>query len=139
MSAIYTNDYHHLVVTDYKSGSVFAPAIAFWLHTLYSYSVLITGGVLLTLRVLRTTSIYRKQASLLLIGLGIVVTANALSIAHVNPGPLVDFTPVGFTIAGVLNAFALFRYRMLDLVPIARDTVVERMKDGVLVLDAENR
>jgi diguanylate cyclase (GGDEF)-like protein/PAS domain S-box-containing protein len=139
MAAIYTNDYHHLVVSDYKTGSVFTPAIAFWLHTLYSYSVLITGGVLLTLRVLRTTSIYRKQASLLLIGLGIVVTANALSIAHVNPGPIVDFTPVGFTIAGILNALALFRYRMLDLVPIARDTVMERMKDGVLVLDAENR
>lgn len=140
MAAIYTNDYHHLVVNaDYKAGAAFTPGIAFWLHTFYSYSVLVAGGVLLTRRVIQTTSIYRKQALVLLLGLGVIATANALSIAHVNPGPVIDFTPVGFAIAGLLDFFALFRYRMLDLVPIARDAVVERMKDGLLVLDTENR
>jgi PAS domain S-box-containing protein len=34
---------------------------------------------------------------------------------------------------------ALFRRGLLDLVPIARDAVVERMHDGVLVLDGQNR
>ena len=34
---------------------------------------------------------------------------------------------------------ALFRYRLLDIVPVARDALVENMSDGILVLDAKNR
>ncbi len=37
-----------------------------------------------------------------------------------------------------MYAIALFGFRMFNVVPVARDTVFERMADGVLVLDAEN-
>ena len=36
-------------------------------------------------------------------------------------------------------AFGLFRFRFLDVVPAARDAVIENMRDGVVVLDAKNR
>jgi signal transduction histidine kinase len=36
-------------------------------------------------------------------------------------------------------AWGLFRYRLFNVVPVARTTVVEGMDDGVMVLDAGNR
>jgi PAS domain S-box-containing protein len=36
-------------------------------------------------------------------------------------------------------ALAIFRFRMFDVVPVARDTIIERMGDGLVVLDAQKR
>jgi diguanylate cyclase (GGDEF)-like protein len=36
-------------------------------------------------------------------------------------------------------AFALIRYRLLDIVPIAHSVLIENMSEGVLVLDSRNR
>jgi PAS domain S-box-containing protein len=36
-------------------------------------------------------------------------------------------------------ALAIFRFRMLDVVSVARDTVIEGMADGMMVLDTGNR
>jgi diguanylate cyclase (GGDEF)-like protein len=40
---------------------------------------------------------------------------------------------------GLMFAFALIRYRLFDLVPIARSLIIDKMSDGVVVLDAQNR
>jgi PAS domain S-box-containing protein len=50
-----------------------------------------------------------------------------------------DLTPVAFTISALLFAWALFRYRLLDVVPVARDAVVASMSDVVVVIDLQNR
>jgi PAS domain S-box-containing protein len=40
--------------------------------------------------------------------------------------------------ASLIHALALFRFRLFDVVPIARDAVVEWMADGLIVLDADD-
>jgi PAS domain S-box-containing protein len=35
--------------------------------------------------------------------------------------------------------WGLFRYRLLDIMPVARDAIIEGMGDGVIVLDVQNR
>jgi PAS domain S-box-containing protein len=47
--------------------------------------------------------------------------------------------PFGFSLMGLAFAWALFRHRLLDLVPIARHTMVESMADGMIVLDGRDR
>jgi PAS domain S-box-containing protein len=64
--------------------------------------------------------------------------ANILTIFHIIP-MLLDLTPFAFTVTGIGMAFALFRYRLLDIAPIARDVVIDGMKDGMIILDAERR
>jgi len=51
-----------------------------------------------------------------------------------------------FTIAAVLYsvgcpalALSIYRFRLADIVPVARGSVIEGMDDGVMVLDAQNR
>jgi len=45
----------------------------------------------------------------------------------------------GFALGGLTIAFAIFRLRFMDLLPIARQKVFESMPDGVIVLDKQNR
>jgi PAS domain S-box-containing protein len=67
------------------------------------------------------------------------LTANALSIFNLIPLQGIDLTPFAFVITGLAMAWGLFRYQLLDVVPVARDTIIENMRDSVIVLDAQKR
>jgi signal transduction histidine kinase len=56
-----------------------------------------------------------------------------------SPFPNLDLTPFGFIILGFSSFWALRQFRLFDIVPIARDTILERMTDGVIVLDVQER
>ena len=53
--------------------------------------------------------------------------------------PLIDPTPFAFAVTGVALTWALLRQQFLDIMPVARAAVFEGMRDGVLVLDTDNR
>ena len=48
-------------------------------------------------------------------------------------------TPFAFTLTAVLVAIGVNWFHFLDIVPIARDRVIESMTDGVIVLDEQDR
>lgn len=110
----------------------------FWVHAFYSYVLLAGATYLFVHWGLTAGEEYRRQARFLLAGILVPWLGNAASLSGVA-SQLYDPTPVFFTVAGVCIGVAVFRFRFLDLVPVARDTVVEVMRDGVLVLDAQNR
>jgi PAS domain S-box-containing protein len=49
-----------------------------------------------------------------------------------------DLTPPSFALSAIVVAYGLIRFKLFDLVPIARDMVVEEMSDGVIVLNHED-
>ena len=53
--------------------------------------------------------------------------------------PLVDVSAITTALGWLVFSVALFHFRTFDLAPIARDRLVERMVDGMLVLDAQDR
>ncbi len=50
-----------------------------------------------------------------------------------------NLTPIAFSITGLVIAFGIFRFRLVDLAPLARHVLIENLDDGILVLDAQNR
>ncbi|EMA22769.1 HTR-like protein [Haloarcula amylolytica JCM 13557] len=50
-----------------------------------------------------------------------------------------DQTAFAFTFTGIVFAIALFRFDLLDLMPVARHTLVEEMSDPVFVVDKDER
>jgi hypothetical protein len=79
------------------------------------------------------------QTGILIAGLIIPWLAVALTYVPFNPLPGWDLPPMAFSITGVLLLVGMKRFSLLDLVPVARDQVVERMSDGYVVLDAQGR
>lgn len=106
---------------------------------MYAYSLLLLGTFLVVQTLIRSTKLYRRQVAVLLIGLLAPWVGNALYISPINPFPNLDLTPFGYALSGLAVTWGLFRFRLLDIVPVARDAVVTNMPDGVIVLDAENR
>ncbi len=110
-----------------------------WGHFVYSYSLLILGTVLLLKEFPHSLPLYRRQILALLSGALLPWLANALYILDLNPFQPVDLTPIAFILAGPAMLWAISRSRLLDIVPIARHTVVDGMADGVIVLDVQSR
>ncbi len=113
--------------------------IAFWMHTAYAYLFLLVGTLLMAQAFLRSPHLYRGQALVMLLAVMTPWLGNALYIFGLNPLPDLDLTPLTFTVTGMILSWGVFRFRLLDIVPVARDAIIESMSDGVVVLDEQNR
>ncbi|NTV63131.1 MAG: response regulator [Oscillochloris sp.] len=145
LGLVWTNELHRLVwqtisLVPYAAfigwKSEYGPV--FWLFTAYGYLLLLIGSLLLWIIVQRL-ALYRSQARALLIGSILPWFGNLIYNFGLSPLPGVELAPFTFTITGLLFTWALWRWRLLDIVPIARDRVIERMRDGVIVLDPQDR
>jgi len=143
---VWTNDLHGLIWSNIRqdtSGSFLVLDLTygagFWVNFAYSYLLIMLGTVLFLQALVRSPYLYRGQAGALLIGALAPWVGNALYISGLSPFPHLDLTPLAFTLTGLMMLWGLLRFRLLDIVPVARDAVIEGMSDGVIVLDAQNR
>ena len=107
-------------------------------HGAYSYLVAFAGAVIMIDVISRTRRVYRGQAAVLLAGITIPAGANLVSLAGIGPGAVVNLTPPSMAVLGGAFAAGIFRYRLFDLVPVARSSVVENMREGYVLLDEAN-
>jgi PAS domain S-box-containing protein len=103
-----------------------------WFYAAYNYLLVLASVIVFLQTYLRSSHLQRRQSAVMLIGVLCVAAANLLYLTHLNPFPNLDLTPFGLV-------WGLFRYRLFDIVPVARDRVIESMGDGVMVLDTRNR
>ncbi len=144
--AVFTNDLHHLFWTDVKpvtENGILALEVVngplFWLHTLYDY-FLLSWAILVFLRgFLGAPGVYRSQIGAVVFAAVVPLFSSILYNTKLSPFPHLDLTPFGFSISGIALYAGFFRYKMLDLVPAARDAILQHMSDGVIVLDARRR
>jgi diguanylate cyclase (GGDEF)-like protein len=121
------------VVLDWERGPWF------WLTTSYMYVLLVAVVVMLVQAVWRSRGPYRAQAGTVLLAALFPWLANFVTQSFFRHLSELDLTPIAFSLTGVALAVALFRHRLLDLVPVGRSALIESMADGVLVIDAQNR
>jgi PAS domain S-box-containing protein len=137
-----TNSFHHWMFTRFEMAEVgrsvlVAPSFGpfFWIHATYSYLVLLTGFVLLTKHLIDSPTPQRRQVFSLMIGGMAPWISNIVFIFKIGDLTNFDFTPVAFTVSGIAFMWGILRYKLLDIVPIARDLVLQNMFDGVIVVD----
>ena len=114
----------------------------YWINLWYAYLLALIAAVLLCRRIMilmRSVHMYIGQASALLVAMMAPWLGNALTSFGLSPAPELDLTPFAFTISGLAVAWSLFRYRFLDIIPVAREAVFEEMDDAVIVVDEQNR
>jgi len=141
LSLYLSNSLHHSfyrTFNSYRVGMlVFFDGIYgpwFYVHSVYSYTLMLVGAILLVRFALRTFRLYRFQALLLVMGACSVLIPNILSTFKITR---LSYMPVGFTVMALLYSQAIFRYRLLNLAPVARHTLVDGMSDGMLVVDIQ--
>jgi PAS domain S-box-containing protein len=140
---VWTNEWHGLIWKTMElqylgsyTAEVVSHGIVFWIHAVYGYLVLLGSTILLFRALFRSPEIYQGQLVALLIGTLAPWIGNGVFLLGLSP---IDLTPLAFSITGLALAWGLFRFQLLDIVPVARDLVMESINDGVLVLDAQYR
>jgi PAS domain S-box-containing protein len=143
---VWTNELHGLiwwVVAQEPVGSFVALELTyglfFWVNWLYAYLLLLLGSARFVQTLLRSPQLYRGQAVAVLLGALAPWIGNALYVFGLSPYARLDLTPLAFTISGLALAWAMFRFRLLDLVPVAQGAVIQGLGDGVVVLDEQDR
>jgi PAS domain S-box-containing protein len=142
----WTNDWHGLLwrhIALERTGRLLVLELEhgpwFWVHAAYSYVLLLVGTLVLVLALWRSWPAYRRQAGVLVLGILAPWAGNALYLSGHSPVADLDPTPFAFTFSGLALAWGVFRYSLLDLVPVAREAALEAMRDGVIVLDLHGR
>lgn len=146
----WTNHWHHLVRTENvqvveEAGLVVdsfmeldrsaAWGPGFWVGWVYSQGLLVFSTGMLLWRVLDARDIFQYQAAAIVLGSLVPWAGHFVYLLGLSP-----FEPeVFFVFSGAAFVYAVLRYQLLDLVPVARDTVFELMEDGVIVVDPEDR
>jgi diguanylate cyclase (GGDEF)-like protein/PAS domain S-box-containing protein len=142
-----TNQLHHFY---YSSASVDTsgsfPMLAltrgpwFWVHSAYSYAVLLTITFLLIERMGKPGTVFRYQVIALLVGMSVPWTVNILYVVFgMVPFGHLDLTPFAFTVTGVVVAWSMFRHGLFDIMPTAYDTILDSIDDVIVVLDTQSR
>jgi PAS domain S-box-containing protein len=111
----------------------------YYVAVLYYASLGLASAVVIWRAARRATGKFIWQTVILLTGLLIPWLAVALTFLPFNPFPGVDLPPIAFAVTGVLLLVGMGRFQLLDLVPVARDQIVEKMSDGFIVLDSQGR
>jgi signal transduction histidine kinase len=106
----------------------------FWVVVAYSYAALAMGSFVLARAIRRAPLAQRRQVALVVAGVALPWMSNVLYIRGVLPAGL-DPTPGAFALSGAFILWGLYQHRLLTLVPVARDLVIENMDVGVIVLD----
>lgn len=112
-------------------------------HVLWAYALIVASLAVFTRTAWRAPRRYRPQAVLMI---GMVLTPLAVNVASVmrlfDPGGY-DPTPFALLVSVVGFAWGIKRMDLIEaqlgLLPVARDLVVEAMRDGVVVVDGRER
>lgn len=143
---VLTNEYHHLIWSAVLPNPVinqvryvYYHGLWFWVLNVYSYVLLVFATLFLVMEAIQQQKIYRRQAHVLLLGIPLPWIANLLYISGFSPLRGFDLTPIMFTITGLLYALGLYRYELLDVLPVARNKIFEDLEDGLVVVDMRQR
>lgn len=130
--------YQHLAISTAGPFPLFVFERGPWymVHLIYFYISLIIGIALLLRNFNRAAPIFRKQTLLVLVGAVGPWLANLFYQLGFRPLDVIDPTPFVFTLTGLVIGIGLLQFKLFNLVPVARDKVVEDLEDGVMILDA---
>ena len=146
LALVWTNDFHHWIWTEFTvvpyGSFVGVRPVNGGLEWLVRFT---TGGfstaaaVWIVYSISRSFALYRRQAIALLIGVlapGVINILITLGVLRALP---VAITPLNLAITAIAFGWALFRFRLFDLKPIAHETLIENTSDGMIVLDLQDR
>ncbi len=110
----------------------------FWIYLAYMWGILLSAYWLL-LRAFRPGTFYFWNAVIIAIGLIIPLVANMLYQFKVIPLSGHNWANLAFAITSLLYVWAISRRKLFDVVPVARNMIMEAIDDLVIVLDEQNR
>ncbi|HXD11321.1 MAG TPA: PAS domain S-box protein [Anaerolineales bacterium] len=142
-----TDSVHHLLYPNphLSTDQPFPELLYDFTIVVYVYTLVYIYGAnlyclsLLVRRAYHSHDLHRAQYLIIALGFFIPLALSVFSLANIRIAPQRDVSPFSLAIGNLIVAWGLFRYALFDIVPIAREHIVENIRDPVFVLDARNR
>ncbi len=111
----------------------------FLVFSIYSYLLIAAATFLFLWTLGAAERAFRGQLLAVVVAPLLTLIGNAVYLSKLTAVPPIDLTPVGFTLGMILMSLALFRWNFFELVPLAHDTVIDAMPEGVVLADERGR
>ncbi len=135
----FTDPWHHLLwrrVTELPGHMlVYRHGPGYVALSIYDYTLFAVAGFLILRLVAGFPTRYWKTGTLLVTGMLMPFATSVLYNFNLVP-PGVDLTPLGFAASGVCMYLGVTRSDMLNVLPVARNVLFDRMTEGVLIFNA---
>lgn len=118
--------------TIFERGGWYMVQIVFW------YTMSIFAITLLFHGYRKATGVYRQQQLILLVALLIPFGTHLIYIAEITPEGL-DVNTYALILTALMFAWGILDYRLLDIMPVAREAVLRGMSEAVIVVDSNNQ
>ncbi|MCX6045918.1 MAG: response regulator, partial [Chloroflexi bacterium] len=141
----WTNQYFHLLWKNITLSNgpglahlVIERAIGFYVHTGCNYLVMLLAVVLFLRLLLRGSTLSGLQVTVCILALLSPMLVNIFYLFGLGALFPLDLTPFALVTAGMAIGWFTFRFQFWEILPVARNAIVESMNDGVIVLNKRN-
>ncbi|NOQ27727.1 MAG: PAS domain-containing protein [Bacteroidales bacterium] len=141
---ILTFQYHRFYYTSYEFTEVdglfvlvkeYGPGFYIWV--LYSYIILIAGGIILIRGIINMPIKFRRQIFVIIFILLIIFIPNLLYNLGINPIAPYEPTSLSFVLIGI-GFFSIIHFdKFLNIVPVAYNLVFRSTKSGVIIINEQ--
>ena len=143
--AVTTNEVHHLIWTGFAPGPpdsnliVYLHGPGFYVAVGIMFIYVFAASSLLIRAAVRPGVIRRRQVVCVLLGTLFPVIAGLLYVLDIPLLRGFDFVPVSVFFSSATLIASTGAFGVFDVTPVARDVLIEKMPDAVIVLDSQRR
>ncbi len=140
---VVTNPLHHwywtnITINPETNNAIYSYGFFFWVFLAFAYSVLLSGFIILILARRHFPEYFKFQLLTLIIASIFPFAGNIIYVFKINPIPGLDWTPMAFMLTGLILAISIFKFKMFNLIPIARNNIIDTINDGIIVVDSRD-
>jgi len=139
----WTNEFHHLIwsrveLLEKEPFSMLNLHYGVWagVRMIYVYILIFYSLFLLLYTSSSTFRLHRRYIYMMAVATIAPIMGNIVYTAKITH---VDYTPIMFSITTAILAYGLTHHRIFDLMPVAKDVIIENMREGIIVVDSDYR
>ncbi len=143
----WTHETHHLfrgdpIVVMYPGIILLQADYAWWHNAVFVpfvYLLFLFSFIILVHESMHAKKVFRRHYLFLIFGIVLPLLGSVLYVFSVPPFENFNPTSILFSFTGIFFGPAIFKFNMFDILPLAWDTIIGEIKDGIIVIDNRER
>lgn len=141
---VFTSNYHQLIWTGFSWSPaghnilVYHHGPLFFVAMAYSFCMVLLGFALMLSFIRKRPRYYKSKAVFLISASSFPLLSGLIYTLGLSPVEGLDISPMGILFTGLIFFWGIAREQLFDIVPAGHQLMIEKMNDGVIVLDRDN-